>query len=609
MMRGGYGAGSSSGGSITNGVTGETISATPEIWITDTSLSDHGDSSTTGTLAWAIAQVNAITTTANRSVKIRLGPGTFTASTLIQVYDDIAIEGAGIGSTTLNCTATSGGIHFKSGEQWATATAYTVGDYVIPSDSYGAFPFIVHYRCVTAGTSHASTEPTWSSNVTVGNTFSDGTVTWEVVRLPIHSLKECLIDAGTSMTGNLIRFEDCPQATIEDIKFTGGNTSTPNVILRFNRMTQGYVKNVNFIVDGHAMLWDNDNVTVFPYNYGDSEIANVNISLTSTNTYGIKFQGDDTVTKTINNVLLNHIEIVGGGALTDVHIPLWLHSCKRIVVTDIDIEASTLGIMETSNSANVCEWNTINQYKFLPDAAQSAEAVPYSRGIPVQQAITTPYNDVIVRSGYLTFDGFSSWTDSQGTYLTGEDEGTSSRILAASNAVTADTPSAGLTQLTLASTAPTRLRDAAGFARYPSIHNTSNFPSNTGIHGMSNDGVFEGSHQFAGQTLWLGKDATSLYKSCGMQVTDYQSFAFRSEKGSATGLKVTIPQQGGGTPKLEAESGTIEVEHMKLTLQTSAPGTTYAGMLVRADGSGWDPGSGAGTYVRNNADSAWVFIG
>ncbi len=54
---------------------------------------------------------------------------------------------------------------------WAVATAYTLGQSVEPTidNTY-------RYECTTAGTSHASVEPTWPT--TIGNTVSDGTAVW-----------------------------------------------------------------------------------------------------------------------------------------------------------------------------------------------------------------------------------------------------------------------------------------------------------------------------------------------------------------------------------------------------------------------------------------------
>lgn len=54
---------------------------------------------------------------------------------------------------------------------WVAATAYTLGTIRRPIAANGR-----RYRVSTAGTSHASTEPTWPT--TTGNTVVDGTVTW-----------------------------------------------------------------------------------------------------------------------------------------------------------------------------------------------------------------------------------------------------------------------------------------------------------------------------------------------------------------------------------------------------------------------------------------------
>ena len=40
-----------------------------------------------------------------------------------------------------------------------------------------------------------------------------------------------------------------------------------------------------------------------------------------------------------------------------------------------------------------------------------------------------------------------------------------------------------------------------------------------------------------------------------------------------------------------------------------APEKTLPGMLVYADGSDWNPGSGEGLYRRNKTNASWVFVG
>lgn len=53
---------------------------------------------------------------------------------------------------------------------WVAATAYALADYAIPTTANGHY-----YKCTTAGTSHATTEPTWPTD---GSTVTDGTAVW-----------------------------------------------------------------------------------------------------------------------------------------------------------------------------------------------------------------------------------------------------------------------------------------------------------------------------------------------------------------------------------------------------------------------------------------------
>lgn len=57
--------------------------------------------------------------------------------------------------------------------RWKAATAYTLGTYVIPQ---GLQLNGCYYECTTAGTSHATTQPTWPT--IPGNTVADGTAVW-----------------------------------------------------------------------------------------------------------------------------------------------------------------------------------------------------------------------------------------------------------------------------------------------------------------------------------------------------------------------------------------------------------------------------------------------
>jgi hypothetical protein len=48
-------------------------------------------------------------------------------------------------------------------------------------------------------------------------------------------------------------------------------------------------------------------------------------------------------------------------------------------------------------------------------------------------------------------------------------------------------------------------------------------------------------------------------------------------------------------------------DYLQLSVQHKAPARPRAGMLAEADGTDWNPGSGAGLYMYRS--SAWVLIG
>ncbi len=58
---------------------------------------------------------------------------------------------------------------------WTTAHGYIIGDTVEPTSPNGKV-----YKCTTAGTSHASVEPSWPTS-SIGSTVSDGTCVWTLL--------------------------------------------------------------------------------------------------------------------------------------------------------------------------------------------------------------------------------------------------------------------------------------------------------------------------------------------------------------------------------------------------------------------------------------------
>lgn len=77
--------------------------------------------------------------------------------------------------------------------EWAVATVTALGKQVEP-----VTPNTYYYECTTAGTTHATTEPTWPT--TIGNTVTDGTVTWTCMakKHPTTEIKLALTSGGLS---------------------------------------------------------------------------------------------------------------------------------------------------------------------------------------------------------------------------------------------------------------------------------------------------------------------------------------------------------------------------------------------------------------------------
>ena len=95
-----------------------------------------------------------------------------------ETFADVTNEVTGTGYSAGGATLASKTIVYTAANSWATAwatgTAYAVGDIVRPTTGN------LHlYRAIVAGTSHATTEPTWT--LVSGQINTDNTVTWAEV--------------------------------------------------------------------------------------------------------------------------------------------------------------------------------------------------------------------------------------------------------------------------------------------------------------------------------------------------------------------------------------------------------------------------------------------
>ena len=71
---------------------------------------------------------------------------------------------------------------------------------------------------------------------------------------------------------------------------------------------------------------------------------------------------------------------------------------------------------------------------------------------------------------------------------------------------------------------------------------------------------------------------------------------------------LTDPALREETARLQKALNEPQPEH-SFQVRHTAPVRTWGGMVVGADGTDWNPGSGAGLYLRNEVNTAWRFLG
>jgi hypothetical protein len=580
-------------GSIFDGGGG---AALPFYSITSTSIADHGNPATSGSVAWAIAQINSKATVAERRGIIQIGAGVFNFDTKITTAANITLVGSGCGVTYLNFNDVDGGIEFNQGDLYVGSATYAVGDYVTPST--GAWPHAVKFRCTSGGVGSAAATFTTdaTSNVAVGSTFISGGCSWLTEANTPQTFGDFAYEMASGMTGKGILAARNNGFTCRDLSAFGGSaTAWALEVDSCNKFKTG---KIDFEIDSNGILFTIRNPTVTPYNYGDGSLQGVDITLSAANTVGLKYLGSSTSIHKINNISVDRAEIVGSGDVTDCQVGVWFENASRNTINHIDIELINVGIMELGDSfGNANDSQAINEFHFIPNpGTQTTEAYPYARGVPFQAAGSG--SSVPVRENWLNYSAFSAWPGGGGTYYIADDDGSYNRDVTAVGA-----PAAGIRTMTLASAVPSS--GTGGLTRYPCIAPNSNFPSNFSL--KAGTSVRSGQTQLPGDDLMWGQRAAYGFQSLTARCLGYGILAFRKIRGTADGIKINVD-----TNEISSEATTKPVRVSSLVAGSplaAAPSTTFPGMIVQADGVGWNPGSGAGTYLRNAANSAWVFLG
>ena len=113
-------------------------------------------------------------------------------------------------------------------EQWEAATAYALGDRVVPTELEG-----MSYVCTTAGTSGA-TEPTWADGVTDGNAVwaEDESALWT----PTYDLNIAAAEGW--------RWKAAQAASLTGFTADGATYHDEQLIAHCNAMAAHYTKGV-----------------------------------------------------------------------------------------------------------------------------------------------------------------------------------------------------------------------------------------------------------------------------------------------------------------------------------------------------------------------------
>ena len=163
----------------------------------------------------------------------------------------------------------------------------------------------------------------------------------------VESLMLWLPDSGS---GDGIRIRS-NYTHLRDLLFIGCSASSWGInvdrsnVCKIDHVAMGTIGPYNFL--GNGILFQNTDPGGFPFNYGDSLLIKVDVTLARSNTTALKFHGPDGSNNVINNVLLSQVEVLvenGASGCTGLH----LRNAKRITCTHVDLENLETAILEES---------------------------------------------------------------------------------------------------------------------------------------------------------------------------------------------------------------------------------------------------------------------
>ncbi len=133
---------------------------------------------------------------------------------------------------------------------------------------------------------------------------------------------------------------------LRDIFCSGG--SAESWAININAVNIAYLSNIRMGGSGNALTGNGiiiQNTTNTSFNFGDSKLSKIDITLFNDDTNGIKIVAPDIVNRRLNNILLSQINIIGTGASGGC-IGVYLHNASRIVFISVDLEQLDTGVLE-----------------------------------------------------------------------------------------------------------------------------------------------------------------------------------------------------------------------------------------------------------------------
>lgn len=124
-----------------------------------------------------------------------------------------------------------------------------------------------------------------------------------------------------------------------------GINADPANVCKIDNVTMGTIGPYQFF--GNGIIFQNTNQAASPFNFGDSLLIKVDITLHGNNTTALKFHGPDDTNNVINNVLLSQVEVLALETVSGC-TGLHLRNAKRITCNHVDLENLEIAVLEES---------------------------------------------------------------------------------------------------------------------------------------------------------------------------------------------------------------------------------------------------------------------